>query len=167
MKNLKRLISDLKDVNCSSSEFENCIRDLLQNDNVKKMKSFRHHNNTTCFDHCLNVSYHSFLLSKFLNCNHVSAARGGLLHDLFLYDWRTTKLSDGKHAFKHPEIALKNAKKLFDLNKIEQDIILKHMWPLTLKPPRYEESFIVCFVDKYHTLLEVIDMGDYSLPLKG
>jgi len=29
------------------------------------------------------------------------------------------------------------------LNEIEEDIIRKHMWPLTLVPPKYKESFIV------------------------
>ncbi|NTW07521.1 MAG: HAD family hydrolase, partial [Syntrophaceae bacterium] len=31
----------------------------------------------------------------------------------------------------------------------EADIIQKHMWPLTLVPPKYKESFIVSFADKY------------------
>ena len=30
----------------------------------------------------------------------------------------------------------------------EKDIILKHMWPVTFKIPKYKESFIVSFVDK-------------------
>ena len=43
---------------------------------------------------------------------------------------------------------------LFDLNKKEKDIIIKHMWPLTIIPPRYIESFIITLVDKYCALKE-------------
>ena len=38
--------------------------------------------------------------------------RAGLLHDLFYYDWRTTKFDEGSHAYVHPRIAAKNAEKL-------------------------------------------------------
>lgn len=79
----------------------------------------------------------------------------GMLHDLFLYDWRK-KRPDGKglHAFHHPRIALENSKKIFDLNKKEEDIILKHMWPVTLAFPKYKESYIITLSDKYCALLE-------------
>lgn len=156
MTTLKRLKSNLKEEKYSFYEFENCIRDLMQNESVQKMRQFRHHKNTNCFDHSLSVSYYSFLLCKYLGYDYISAARGGLLHDLFLYDWRTYQTGERlweKHAFIHPYIALENVK-IFNLNKIEKDIIEKHMWPLTLKPPRYIESIIVCIVDKYSAFLE-------------
>jgi uncharacterized protein len=92
-----------------------------------------------------------------MGLDYVAAARGGLLHDLFLYDWRVAELERGKHAFRHPGIALENAKRIFTLNKIEQDIIEKHMWPLTIKPPMYYESLIVCIVDKYCATLEIVN----------
>lgn len=78
-----------------------------------------------------------------------------MLHDLFLYDWRKPR-PDGKklHAFHHPRTALDNASKIFDLNDKEKDIILKHMWPLTVVPPKYVESFIITLTDKYATLEE-------------
>jgi uncharacterized protein len=47
--------------------------------------------------------------------------------------------------------------KEFPINDIEQDIIIKHMWPLTVIPPRYKESLIVCFIDKYAASLEFIN----------
>lgn len=79
----------------------------------------------------------------------------GMLHDLFLYDWRKPR-PDGKglHAFRHPRVALNNASKIFDLNVKEQDIILKHMWPLTVVLPKYKESYIITLTDKYATFLE-------------
>ena len=83
------------------------------------------------------------------------AARAGLVHDLFLYDWR--KREEGRkgfHAFTHPRASYENAKKIFTPNKIEKDIILKHMWPVTPKFPRYKESFLITYVDKYFACVE-------------
>jgi len=136
-------------------EYKNCIEDLLINETVQMMKHFKHHYHTTCFEHSLNVSYHSYIVCKNMGLDYVSAARGGLLHDLFLYDWRVTELERGKHAFRHPGIALENANRIFTLNEIEQDIIQKHMWPLTIMPPKFYESLIVCIVDKYCATLEI------------
>lgn len=78
-----------------------------------------------------------------------------MLHDLFLYDWRKKQPDrKGFHGFRHPRIALNNSLKLFNLNEKEQDIILKHMWPITIIPPKYLESYIITFVDKYCALQE-------------
>lgn len=81
-----------------------------------------------------------------------------MVHDLFLYDWRVKENGrKGLHAFRHPRIALNNALKLFDLSKKEQDIILKHMWPLTVIPSIYLESYILSSIDKYCALKESFD----------
>jgi uncharacterized protein len=61
------------------------------------------------------------------------------------------------HGLEHPRIAVANAKKHFSINDIEEDIIKKHMWPLTIVPPRYKESYIVSFADKYLSSKEFIN----------
>lgn len=137
-------------------EYRNCIDDLIYSAPVQKMKQFKHHCHVTCFEHSLNVSFYSFLLCRALGLDYKAAARGGLLHDLFLYDWRTTRLSHGKHGFVHPRLALNNASTVSSLNEVERDIILKHMFPLTWQPPSYKESLIVCLVDKYCACAEII-----------
>ena len=138
-----------------NEEFNLIISDLVQNDTVQQMKNYRQHFDTTTFDHCMTVAYSAYKMCKALHFDYKSAARAGMLHDLFLYDWRKPR-PDGKglHAFRHPRTALNNAMKIFNLNKIEQDAILKHMWPLTVIPPRYKESFIITIADKYATLSE-------------
>ncbi len=78
-----------------------------------------------------------------------------MLHDLFLYDWRYKENErKGLHAFTHPKTALENSKELFDLSPKEEDIILKHMWPVTIQLPKYPESYIVTLVDKYSAICE-------------
>lgn len=139
----------------SNDEFIQMIDDLLNNDTVKQMKNFRQHYETSCFDHCLIASYYCYLYGKKFNLDYVSCARAAMLHDLFLYDWRK-KQDDRKwlHAFTHPKTAYKNASKLFALNEKEKDIILKHMWPVTIALPKYKESYLLTLVDKYCALNE-------------
>lgn len=136
-------------------EFELIIEDIISNQAVQEMKKYRQHYNTSCFEHCTNVARISYNICKKLKLDYRAVARAAMLHDLFLYDWRVRQEGrKGLHAFKHPKVALENASKLFRLSKKEQDIILKHMWPLTIKLPRYPESYVVTLVDKYSTISE-------------
>ena len=45
-------------------------------------------------------------------------------------------------------------KTIVDLGGKVKDVIVKHMWPLTIKFPKYKESYIVTFVDKYCATVE-------------
>lgn len=141
------------------AEFDFIIQDLVSNETVQKMKLYKQHYDTSCFEHCKNVAYYSYLLCKKYHLDYISVARAGMLHDLFLYDWRLRQ--DGRkglHAFTHPKTALTNATKLFTLNKKEKDIILKHMWPVTFFHfPKYKESYIITLVDKYCAIQESIN----------
>lgn len=140
-----------------ANEYFEFVKDLLDSDIVKQMKQFRHHYSTTCFQHCLNVSYYNYLVCRKLGLNAKQAARAGLLHDLFLYDWRDTHRKQGEkpHGMRHPKIALDNAKQNFPISKREEDMIVKHMWPLTIKFPRYAESYVIVMIDKYTAALEL------------
>lgn len=133
-------------------EFKEIIKEMEENETVQKLRDFVQHCNTTRYDHCREVAFYSYLLCKKYGLDYKAAARAGMLHDLFFYDWHDSKKKlnlEHCHAIEHPRIALKNAKSLFLLNKKEQDIIAKHMWPVTFALPRYKESFIITFVDKY------------------
>lgn len=138
----------------TKSEYNDCVSDLLLCQNVKLMSDFVQHGRMSCLDHCKDVSYYSYLVCRKLKLDYRAAARGGLLHDYFLYDWHNSPYR--LHGIRHPRIALINASKDFDLSVIERNIIKRHMWPLTLLPPRYAESFVVSFVDKYCTIKEVL-----------
>jgi uncharacterized protein len=133
-------------------EYYGIIKEIIEHKEFLKLKNYYHHN-SSIFEHVKKVSYLSYLLCKFLKFDYISAARAGLLHDFFLYDWRNHDLPDLAkekfHGLHHPAIALENSRKYFEVNDIESDIILKHMWPLTLIPPKYKESIIVSIADKY------------------
>jgi len=141
-------------------EYLECVSDLLGNEELNLLKNFIQHKRIDRLDHCLYVSYVSFLLCKRLGLDYRSAARGGLLHDFFLYDRRGgEKQYKGMHTFAHPRIALSNANKYFYLNKLEQEIIKKHMWPLTIALPRHRETYIINTVDKYCAFMEYFNLG--------
>ena len=140
-------------------EFYDSISNIIHHPVVQEMKKYSQHCQTNCYQHCLAVAYHNFCICKKLNLDAVSAARGGMLHDLFLYDWREHYKETGNrfHALTHPKEALKNASKYFELNEIEREIIIKHMWPLTIKPPKYPETYIICLTDKYCGAVEIFE----------
>jgi len=136
-------------------EYKKCICDLIRNEAVQSMNKYTQHSDINCFEHSLNVSYISYLICRYLGFDYKSAARGGLLHDFFLYDWHNTKPENGLHGLVHPRIALNNAMERFTLNEIEMDIIEKHMWPLTIKLPKYKETYVVLLADKYCSIMEI------------
>ena len=135
------------------------VADLLENETVLKMKEFTHHGDTTCFQHCLNVSYYNYKICRFFSLNERAGARAGLLHDLFLYDWHTYKPEKGErlHGFTHAGTALKNVREHFYVSDLEADIIEKHMFPLNITAlPKYRETLVIVLVDKYCGLLETV-----------
>ncbi|ATW28375.1 hypothetical protein DCMF_05430 [Candidatus Formimonas warabiya] len=117
-----------------------------------------YHHNSSILEHALSVSFLSYLICKKLKLDYVSGARGGLLHDFFLYDWREYKRNPNNknHGLYHPKVALRNSHECFEINDIECDIILKHMWPKVLGLPKYWESVVVCFADKFCTCNEYL-----------
>ena len=136
-------------------EYTQLVKDLLNNDMVIRMKEYKQHFEINCYEHSLNVSYLTYKCCRKFNLDYKSAARAALLHDLFLYDWRKRENGrKGFHAFTHPKTALENASKVTKLSKKEKDIILNHMWPVTIRLPKYLETYIVTFMDKYSATIE-------------
>jgi len=155
-----KLRLSLKVDSSTEIEYENCVKDLVQHEMVLSMKNFLQHGNINCLEHSIYVSYLSYLICRQLALDYRSAARGGLLHDFFLYDWHIAKPYKGLHGFIHPTIALRNANEYFNLNHKEKDIILKHMWPLTISMPSYRETLIVSMVDKYCATMEILNWSN-------
>ncbi len=126
---------------------------------VQESRRFLQHGSVSTYDHMLSVAYYSFWLCRRLSlrCQVSSLIRGALFHDLFLYDWHAKESWHRLHGFYHPQRALQNASGLCTLDRIEENIILSHMWPLTfLQVPRCREAILVCLVDKVCSLLETL-----------
>jgi len=129
---------------------------LWESGAVREMARYPQHGGASCLLHCLRVSYLSFCRCRAWGLDARAAARGGLLHDLFLYDWHVyhAPVWHLPHGFTHPRSALENARRLFPLTATEEDVILRHMFPLTPVPPATPEGWIVSMTDKYVSLLE-------------
>lgn len=118
---------------------------------IGQMRRYIQHGCVTTYEHCLRVAKMAFWLNRRLNlrADELSLVRGAMLHDFYLYDWHDCDRVTRWHGLTHPAAALKNADALFELNDTERDIILNHMWPLTLRHcPRSREAAIVCLADK-------------------
>jgi len=131
----------------ADEEFWNVAAPVIALPDVARLSQYPHHRGKTRLNHVKEVAHLSFFLGRRLSLDVNAIIRGALLHDLFFYDW----LREGPqlHGFRHHAIALNNARQITRLSKKEEDIIKKHMWPLTLVPPRYPESLVVALVDTY------------------
>lgn len=139
------------------SEFRELIKNIINHPNYKSMNKFIHHDQITTKYHSILVAYLAYKYVKKHNSkvDLKSLVRGALLHDYYLYDWHDKSSWHKLHGFRHPCFSYKNALIDFpDLNKIEKNIILRHMWPLTIIPPRYKESWIVQYCDKKATWID-------------
>ena len=154
----------LKELIDNNMEFQSIIEDLVSNATVQEMRKYRQHCNTSCFEHCYVAAYYCYYICKNYKLDYISATRAAMLHDLFLYDWRVKQPNrKGFHAFTHGKTACDNSCKLFELNQKEKDIIIKHMWPVTISFPQSIEGFILTFVDKYCALSETFDVIMYKI----
>lgn len=158
---------NIKELMDNDKEFQSIIRELIENDTVQEMKKYRQHYETSCFEHCYTAAYYCYLICKKYDLDYRSATRAAMLHDLFLYDWRKKQPNKkGLHAFTHGKTACENACKLFNLNEKEKDIIIKHMWPVTIEFPKSVEGFILTFVDKYCAISESLEVLQTKLFMK-
>ena len=138
-------------------EFLELTRELLDSDQVRMMGRWKHHGPVTTLDHSLFVAYSSYRVARFLRLDAHAAARGGLLHDLYLYDSKDKSAHPGNQCFDHPVFALRNAQALCGrLTEKEQNIIISHMWPLARRMPRCREALVVNLADKLCATAEVL-----------
>ena len=138
------------------------IRTLEKEGRLTMEKSYIQHGSTSVYEHSVKVAYTSvYFARRFrLNIDEKSLIRGALLHDYFLYDWHENDPSHRLHGFTHPKRALINATADWNLSDRTQNIILRHMFPLTPVPPACREAWLVCLADKVCALAETFHMTE-------
>ena len=137
----------------NKKEYYNIYSEFYNVNKYRELKSMTHHGNNR-LDHINRVSKLSFYIAKGLKKDYVSCTRGAMLHDFFTSDDLTRNKNYKNFLKSHPRIALNNSKEYFELNEIEEDIILTHMFPLVKGKPKYTESKIVCISDKLVSFYE-------------
>lgn len=113
-------------------------RDVLESRDMQALRTFHQHGVISRYEHCLSVCYIA------------------LLHDFFMYDWHDPGNLRLLHGFTHAKEALSNARKQFELNEVECDVIQKHMFPLNIALPKYWETVLVSAADKISAVLETV-----------
>ncbi len=149
-------VSSYKMNSKSWDDYLDVAGDLYFSPQLQKLEGYEQHLKINRLQHIRSVALLSFLVSRKLKLNYIDTARGATMHDLFYYDWREDDLSHKLHGLRHPKFALNNAFYLCGtLTEKEQDIIKRHMWPLTPVPPKYKESLVVIAMDKYCATIEM------------
>ena len=143
------------------AEYEAIVADLERSGDVQAMRLLPQHvAGVSTYDHASLVAYSSFRICSALGLDARAAARGGLLHDLFLYNWKDHRVHGFfDHMLNHPRYALENARARFALTATEEDIIATHMWPAT--PTRFYgclESLVVSCMDKVCAAAELLHL---------
>lgn len=133
------------------AQYVKIISHIMDNNDFRQLDNIQHHNDTR-LNHSLKVSYYSYKIAKALRLDYKDVARAGLLHDFYL--GQVNEQQSIKDRFllfttKHPNEALVNSLKYFELSDKEKDIIRTHMFPVDIKIPKYAESWLVSLVDKF------------------
>ena len=132
-------------------EFLEIVQPILDLEEFNNTK-FQKHHGITRYDHSMNVAYITYVVTKNLKLNYKEATFAALIHDFFNDE---VKDENGyKRLVDHPKHALINAMRYFELTDLQKDIIAKHMFPVTLTPPKYKESVLVSLIDKYSSINE-------------
>lgn len=127
-------------------DFTSIAEEIINSEKYQALKDENHHG-LSRYDHSLRVAKNTYRLSKRMKMDYVSATRGALLHDYFTNEeYRNTK--GMKKYSMHPVIALNNAIREYDLNPIEENVIVSHMYPMGKTKPNCKESWLVSAVDK-------------------
>lgn len=149
-KKLKKLFNSMDE------EYLEIVRPILNNEEFRKRLQYHHHENRSVYTHSLIVSFNSYKIAKAIGLDYESTAIGGLLHDFYYKDWQLNKTKGFRnmHGFVHAYQALENSRKIFSNYMSDKvcDIIVKHMFPLNIRPPKYIEGWIVTSVDKIVSL---------------
>ncbi len=148
----------------NDEEFMEIVTPILEHPEFLKRKNWQHHEHSSLYEHCLAVSYLSYKVCKKHKWHYKDAAIAGLLHDFYTKPWQEN-LSEKKpffkqHGFVHASEALDNSRKYFSkyLNPRIENSIVRHMFPLNIKPPRYIEGWVVSYADKRLSLDVVVDV---------
>jgi len=128
-------------------EYKKIVKDIFRSVEFKKLFNIEHHG-ISRMEHSIKISYYSYKIAKKLGMDYISVARGALLHDFFLDGDERNGRRKFLDTFIHPKKALETTLQYFDINKIEKNIIVSHMFPIYLSIPKYKESILVNFVDK-------------------
>ncbi len=141
-----------------NKEFEELIHRIVSSEEYAALRHHRHHLRSNVYDHSVKVAYLCYRHHKRYGTklDLEELIRGALLHDYYLYDRRKKEHAHRFHGITHPRYALFNAAKKYpDLSHTEKDMIRRHMFPLTIVPPKTKGGWLICFYDKLAAITDL------------
>jgi uncharacterized protein len=138
--------------------FDEYAKDILAHDIFLETKKIYSHGSITIHDHSIAVAELAFSMAENIsNIDKRCIVRAGLLHDFFLYEWHLPGIRYIFHGWKHPAIAAKKARAIFNISDKEYSCIKTHMWPWTpFDIPLCREGWIISLSDKIIALKETV-----------
>ena len=146
-----------------SLSFETMTADIVAHPLFQELKRMEHHGErNSLFDHSVDTARCACRLARRFGLSEErvrAVTRAALLHDFFLYDWRSEAhrrymrryrgLARLKrmHAFTHGALAARRAGRRFPLDARQRAAITSHMFPLA-PLPRNTEAWILTLADK-------------------
>lgn len=147
-------------------KLENIYQSFLNDEKILRMKNIKMHRGSNCYEHTFKVvkrSMHHVEISKKKDIDPEIVLLGAILHDYYLYDWRTDYSKRKGHAKNHTQIALENASRDFNVSPEVKKVIGSHMWPINIKNyPKSREAKIVSINDKITALCESLTSVRYK-----
>jgi uncharacterized protein len=138
-----------------TNTFETYVKDITDNSHFNKLKKDLHHG-ISRYDHSMRVARWTYKVCNFFKFdNNKEVTRAALLHDFYINE-DLTIVGGTKALVEHPQVALKNSKKYFEINDLQEDIIKHHMFPCTLAFPENKEAFLVSLIDKGVSTYEML-----------
>jgi len=147
--------------------FEEIIADIIEFDKFKSLDNELHHG-ISRYEHSMRVAKWTYTISKTIRFNVKDTTRAALLHDFYL-DKEFPGIASPIVLKDHPYQALENAKKYFDINYKQENMIVSHMFPVGTEKPQYKESWLLTAVDKSVSAYEMcrfkvsLVLGTWSL----
>ncbi len=122
----------------------------------------RHHFRTSVGEHSLQVAAISLWICDLLEKKGISLDRdvivkAALMHDLGMIGRNERYRNNFQTGKDHPAESVKEAKKIYpELDPVTEQVILGHMWPLSLHAPKSLEGVVICIADKLGSITDLM-----------
>lgn len=139
----------------AKEDFNSLVEDITNNNKFNKLNKELHHG-ITRYEHSMRVAKWTYKICNVFNMKKKNeVTRAALLHDFYV-DKDLVSAHGYEKLGEHPDVALENSLKYFNLDELQQDIIKSHMFPCTTAIPKYKESWLVSAVDKTVSTYEML-----------
>lgn len=145
-------------------ELEDIYQSFLNDERILRMRDIFMHRGSNCYIHSFKVA--KLAVKRALRHNRgnlIIILVGAILHDYYLYDWRSDPSKKKEHIYKHPYVAAENAARDFGIHEPIKKVIQTHMWPFNIDDfPKTKEARIISLADKTIFLREIMCSVEYK-----